>query len=1022
MRKKSMAACAILMFLTLGAMFGPNMAKAALVPPAHPLFDGDAVHEIHLTFPQADWWDQLTANFEGLEDPLYLEAAFDWGDFHLDRIGVRFKGNSSYTSYPGIKKSFKLDIDEYVDGQEIFGLDKINLNNGFMDPSLIREKSCYELCQAVGLPTERTNFAALYINGAYWGLYTLIEQFDKEFIESRFGAGEDGNLWKGDPHGEMKYVDANQASYYTSYELKSNEEANDWSGLIEMLDVLNNTPIAGLADALHNVMDVNSALAMLAIDNFTVNLDSYIGRCSNYYFYHRERDNRFVFAKWDVNESWGVFDSWHLGETAMIELDPFWVSSSRGQIRPLATQLYQVSAYRDIYLGHMKKLMAGAAQPDTLVARMKALQDLIRPYALADTNKMFTNAQFEASMSTNTYQGARLIPGLEPFIRARDAWLRTEIGTWTPVNGLVINELMAKNSTAITDEQGDHEDWIEIVNTGDAPINLNGLGLVDHMDGSQAFAFPDMVLAPGEYLVVWADEETGEGDLHAPFKLDADGEDIYLINEGVIIDQVTFPKLGADVTWGRWPDKTGAWQMLSAASPGAPNQNPQAPEDIVLFINEFMADNDLGITDETGAHEDWLEIYNPGPDAVAMAGLFLTDDLGATTKWAFPELTLGAGDFLLVWCDSDEEDGPLHTNFKLGADGEEIGLFGRLTAGNQAIDSLAFGAQLTDVSQGRYVDGTDNWGPTAPATPGAANSPHNLPPGIADTLQTPASPGPAEPVWVTATVVDDSALTSVTLTYDTGQGPQAIAMSDDGAHHDNAANDNIYGALIPAAPQGVVVKYYLTAIDDLGVGTSDPADAPSSTFTYMASYARPALYINEFLADNDTCLEDPENPGDFDDWIEIHNAGPTAIDLGGMYLTDDLSDPTQWQVPPGVTVPANGFILFWADKDEEQGDTHANFKLGASGEEIGLFDTDANGNIAIDTLAFEEQATDVSLGRCPDGADNWQPYDQATPEETNGPCQDAPDDQTPEVQANASTTGNSSDGGGGGSCFITSLW
>ena len=105
---------------------------------------------------------------------------------HFDSIGVRFKGSSSYT-YPGVKKSFKLDINVFVPGQEVYGLDKLNLNNCFLDPSFAREKACYELCLAAGLPTERTNYAELYINGSYWGLYLLVEQFDQEFIESRFG-------------------------------------------------------------------------------------------------------------------------------------------------------------------------------------------------------------------------------------------------------------------------------------------------------------------------------------------------------------------------------------------------------------------------------------------------------------------------------------------------------------------------------------------------------------------------------------------------------------------------------------------------------------------------------------------------------------------------------------------------------------------------------------------------------------------------------------------------------------------
>ena len=88
---------------------------------------------------------------------------------------------------------------------------------------------------------------------------------------------------------------------------------------------------------------------------------------------------------------------------------------------------------------------------------------------------------------------------------------------------------------------------------------------------------------------------------------------------------------------------------MSAATPGSENQNPEEPNDIVLYINEFLALNETGIQDETEAYEDWLEIYNPGPDPVDMGGLFLTDDFSNTTQWMFPDTTLEAGGFLLVW-------------------------------------------------------------------------------------------------------------------------------------------------------------------------------------------------------------------------------------------------------------------------------------------------------------------------------------------------------------------------------------
>ncbi|MBN2447368.1 MAG: lamin tail domain-containing protein, partial [Phycisphaerae bacterium] len=142
--------------------------------------------------------------------------------------------------------------------------------------------------------------------------------------------------------------------------------------------------------------------------------------------------------------------------------------------------------------------------------------------------------------------------------------------------------------------------------------------------------------------------------------------------------------------------------------------------------------------------------------------------------------------------------------------------------------------------------------------------------------------------------------------------------------------------------------------------------------------------INEFMADNDGVIEDPDEPGEFPDWIELYNAGNVTVQLGGMYMTDDLSDPTQWQIPAGVSIPAMGVVVFWADGEPAQGDMHADFKLSKDGESIGLFDTDAHGNEVIDSITFGAQTTDVSYGRDPDGSDNWVFFTNSTPGALNG--------------------------------------
>ncbi|MCP4611364.1 MAG: hypothetical protein GY845_21850, partial [Planctomycetes bacterium] len=143
------------------------------------------------------------------------------------------------------------------------------------------------------------------------------------------------------------------------------------------------------------------------------------------------------------------------------------------------------------------------------------------------------------------------------------------------------------------------------------------------------------------------------------------------------------------------------------------------------------------------------------------------------------------------------------------------------------------------------------------------------------------------------------------------------------------------------------------------------------------------LVINEFMASNNSVTQDPQ--GQSDDWIEIHNHGTKSIDIGGLYLTDNFSNPTKWQIPEGnpaiTTIDAGGYLLIWADNDIADAGLHANFKLDAGGEQIALFDSD--GNTLIDSVVFDEQPGDISIGRYPDASNNWQFFGVPSPGSEN---------------------------------------
>ena len=160
----------------------------------------------------------------------------------------------------------------------------------------------------------------------------------------------------------------------------------------------------------------------------------------------------------------------------------------------------------------------------------------------------------------------------------------------------------------------------------------------------------------------------------------------------------------------------------------------------------------------------------------------------------------------------------------------------------------------------------------------------------------------------------------------------------------------------------------------------------------------PRIFINEFLAASLSTNPDMVDFGDFSDWIELYNDENTNVNIGGFYLTDDLTQPMKWKIPANTIIPAKGFYLIWADGyDDIPGKTyirnwwpnnvqfttkwcHTNFKLNKEGEEIGLFDADGN---EIDSVVFSNQVFDASYGRKPDGSNTWYYFGEPTPLASN---------------------------------------
>ncbi|WP_336517740.1 PKD domain-containing protein [Pollutibacter soli] len=449
-----------------------------------------------------------------------------------------------------------------------------------------------------------------------------------------------------------------------------------------------------------------------------------------------------------------------------------------------------------------------------------------------------------------------------------------------------------------------------------------------------------------------------------------------------------------------------------------------------LKINEFLASNSEGIVDESGVHEDWIEIYNKGTQPVNIGGMYITDLLSNPVLYQIPntdpaKTTIPPKGYLLLWADNQPTEGVLHVNVKLSASGESIGLAMMIDGTPTYIDQLSFGAQSADVSTGSFPDGSTTVRTFTTPTPGAANLITQISGvyinevaalntnGITDEkgehdpwieiFNKNASPVNIGGLYITNNLsnqllfqIPSNSPASTTIPANgyiilwadnqPAQGPLHIGLTL------NATGGNI--ALVSndgAAPY---------VIDQLQYGSI----APNTSFgrypdgsTNLKSFVTPTpakfntiplvtgLYINEYLASNNASNTDEF--GEFEDWIEIYNSTSNAIDIGGLFITDNLSNPGKWQIPtnrPDLTViPAGGFKLLYADEQPSQGALHVNIKLGAGGEDIGLSQLQGGVSSLINGLTFGAQTSDVSEGRVPDGGNTIQAFTKITPGASN---------------------------------------
>jgi len=570
------------------------------------------------------------------------------------------------------------------------------------------------------------------------------------------------------------------------------------------------------------------------------------------------------------------------------------------------------------------------------------------------------------------------------------------LSTNPPPGAAQLNEVMAANTSAVSNAVT-FPDWIELFNASTSPVSLAGWSLSD--DGNaRKFVFPaGAAIDEGGFLVVWCDTNTALPGLHSGFPLDRDGETITLFNSVTSrVDAVTFGRQLTDLSVGRLG---GEW-TLTTPTPAAPNFATPTTATTNLFLNEWLANAPPG-------GSDWVELFNAAPLPVSLRGIGLTS--GNKVHQIRALSFLGAHDHTQLF--ADEQPGVDHLDITLPAAGGSLVLY---DATSVERDRVSFGAQVENASQGRLPDGGSTITSfTLTPSPGASNYVSaytgpllnevlalnrtiltNLTGHTADWIEL-FNPNPGSftlagfRLGVSMDANDAWAFPSGAAIL--GFGHFLIWFSNDHPASTNLGPELHTGRALTGGgdavylfnPQGQivdVVEFGLQA-PDLSIGRvagqwrllASPTPAQSNTPPATLGSAA-ALRFNEWFASPLLGQEE---------FFELFNPGTQPVELGGLFVTDDLSinGRTQFTLPPLSFIGPRGFAVLNADGETSLGRDHTNFKLDADAESLRLYSTNL---AAIDTVVFGLQAAGGSEGRWPDGASVVNTFTCATPGASNG--------------------------------------
>lgn len=385
--------------------------------PNVPLYDTSIIRTIFLEFENGNWEAELEA-FNDTDVEIPATAIVD-GEIYLD-VGVRFRGNSSYSMVPsGMKRPLRLKFDLLHEDQNLYGYRTLNLLNSNNDPTFLRAILFSTIANNY-IPAPQLGISRLVVNGENWGIYPHQQQFNRDFVDE-FYSTEGGVRWQvpGSPRarGGMEYWGDDIDDYRTTFDIDNRDNEESWEALINLFRVLNQTPLDQLEAALDPILNIDGVLRFLAMDVAMVNSDGYWTRASDYYIF-LDIDGRFHVLPHDFNEVMSAGGSRR--SSGNVRLDP--LVSLNDSSKPLRSRLLAVPALRDRYLAYVRDIAENWMDWDVIGPVATKLHEMIADDVSRDTRKLYSESAFRQGLVDGT-------DSLQKFFEQRRAYLLSEIPT-----------------------------------------------------------------------------------------------------------------------------------------------------------------------------------------------------------------------------------------------------------------------------------------------------------------------------------------------------------------------------------------------------------------------------------------------------------------------------------------------------------------------------------------------------------------------------------------------------------------